>query len=142
MKNIIKLLSILAFISFASTHSYSAETAKLLKTDWSFKGLFGKFDRGSLQRGYQVYTEVCAACHSMKYLSYRNLGEKGGPEFSEAEVKAIAASFEVTDGPNADGEMFMRPFENSMLKAWEKIRFMGRTGSKQLQRKYLSFSAS
>ena len=96
MKNIIKLLSILAFISIASTHSHSAETAKLLKTDWSFKGLFGKFDRGSLQRGYQVYTEVCAACHSMKYLSYRNLGEKGGPEFSEAEVKAIAASFEVT----------------------------------------------
>ena len=83
MKNLIKLLSILAFISIASTHSYSAETAKLLKTDWSFKGLFGKFDRGSLQRGYQVYTEVCAACHSMKYLSYRNLGEKGGPEFSE-----------------------------------------------------------
>jgi ubiquinol-cytochrome c reductase cytochrome c1 subunit len=102
VKNLIKLLSILAFISIASTHSHSAETAKLLKTDWSFKGLFGKFDRGSLQRGYQVYTEVCAACHSMKYLSYRNLGEKGGPEFSEAEVKAIAASFEVTDGPNAD----------------------------------------
>ena len=109
VKNLIKLLSILAFISLASTNANSAETAKLLKTDWSFKGLFGKFDRGALQRGYQVYTEVCASCHSMKYVSYRNLGEKGGPEFSEAEVKAIAASFEVTDGPNADGEMFTRP---------------------------------
>ena len=109
MKNLIKLLSILAFISLAATNANSAETAKLLKTDWSFKGLFGKFDRGALQRGYQVYTEVCASCHSMKYVSYRNLGEKGGPEFSEAEVKAIAASFEVTDGPNADGEMFIRP---------------------------------
>ena len=108
-KNLIKLLSILAFISLAVTNVNSAETAKLLKTDWSFKGLFGKFDRGALQRGYQVYTEVCASCHSMKYVSYRNLGEKGGPEFSEAEVKAIAASFEVTDGPNADGEMFTRP---------------------------------
>ena len=109
VKNLIKLLSILAFISLASTNANSAETAKLLKTDWSFKGLFGKFDRVALQRGYQVYTEVCASCHSMKYVSYRNLGEKGGPEFSEAEVKAIAASFEVTDGPNADGEMFTRP---------------------------------
>ena len=109
VKNLIKLLSILAFISLAATNANSAETAKLLKTDWSFKGLFGKFDRGALQRGYQVYTEVCASCHSMKYVSYRNLGEKGGPEFSEAEVKAIAASFEVIDGPNADGEMFTRP---------------------------------
>jgi ubiquinol-cytochrome c reductase cytochrome c1 subunit len=79
-----------------------------LKTEWSFKGLFGKFDRGSLQRGYQVYTEVCSSCHSMKYLSYRNLAEKGGPEFSEEQVKAIAANFEVTDGPNNDGEMFTR----------------------------------
>ena len=87
----------------------AAEKVDLLKTDWSFKGLFGKFDRGSLQRGYQVYTEVCASCHSMKYLSYRNLYEKGGPEFSIEQAKAIAASFEVTDGPNDDGEMFERP---------------------------------
>ncbi len=87
----------------------SAEKVELLETDWSFKGPLGKFDRSSLQRGYQVYTEVCAACHSMKYLSYRNLMEKGGPEFSEAQAKSIAASFEVTDGPNADGEMFSRP---------------------------------
>ncbi len=87
----------------------AAEKVEYLKTDWSFKGLFGKFDRGSLQRGYQVYTEVCASCHSMKYLSYRNLSEKGGPEFSQEVTKAIAASFEVTDGPNADGEMFVRP---------------------------------
>ena len=87
----------------------SAEKVELMKTDWTFKGLLGKFDRASLQRGYQVYTEVCAACHSMKYISYRNLMEKGGPEFSEAQVKAIAASVDVTDGPNADGEMFSRP---------------------------------
>jgi len=108
VKNFIKILSIFTLIFFTTAQSNSAETAKLLKTDWSFIGLFGKFDRGSLQRGYQVYTEVCSSCHSMKYMSYRNLGEKGGPEFSEAEVKAIAASFEVIDGPNADGEMFER----------------------------------
>ena len=87
----------------------SAEQIDPIKVDWSFKGLLGKFDRASLQRGYQVYNEVCASCHSMQYLSYRNLGEPGGPEFSEDEVKAIAAGFEVIDGPDAQGEMFTRP---------------------------------
>ena len=90
MRKLIKLFSILVLIFFTVTQSQSAEKVDYLKTDWSFKGLFGKFDRGSLQRGYQVYTEVCASCHSMKYVSYRNLGEKGGPEFSEAEVKALS----------------------------------------------------
>ena len=80
-----------------------------IKVDWSFKGLTGTFDRASLQRGFQVYKEVCASCHSMQYLSYRNLGEPGGPEFSEQEVKAIAASFEIEDGPDSQGEMFTRP---------------------------------
>jgi len=88
--------------------AYSASN-ELLKVDWSFIGLTGKFDRSSLQRGYQVYKEVCSSCHSMKYLSYRNLGQKGGPEFSLEEVKAIAASYEIEDGPNSEGEMFTRP---------------------------------
>ncbi len=109
MKNLIKLFYIISFFFLGTAYSLSAEKVDYLKTDWSFKGLFGKFDRGSLQRGYQVYTEVCAACHSMKYLSYRNLAEKGGPEFPIIQAKAIAASFEVLDGPNADGEMFTRP---------------------------------
>ena len=73
------------------------ETKKLLKVLIGvLKDLFGKFDRASLQRGYQVYTEVCASCHSMKLLSYRNLAEEGGPEFSEDQAKAIASNFEVT----------------------------------------------
>ena len=109
MKNIHKLFFIIILFCLSNLNAISAEKVEYLKTDWTFKGLFGKFDRASLQRGYQVYTEVCAACHSMKYLSYRNLSEKGGPEFSIAQAKAIAASFEVTDGPNADGEMFTRP---------------------------------
>ena len=91
------------------TISNSAEKTELLEQDWSFKGITGKFDRAALQRGYQVYTEVCASCHSMRLLSYRNLGEEGGPEFSLDQVKAIAANFEVEDGPNEDGEMFSRP---------------------------------
>jgi len=102
------LFQILIFF-FTLNNLNAAETIKIPKYEWSFKGITGKFDRSSLQRGYQVYTEVCASCHSMNLLSYRNLGEKGGPEFSVDQVKAIAANFEVTDGPNSDGEMFTRP---------------------------------
>ena len=107
-----KLIALKFFILISLGISFSANSAEkvdLMTTDWTFKGLFGKFDRASLQRGYQVYTEVCAACHSMKYLSYRNLMEEGGLEFSEAQAKAIAAQFEITDGPNSEGEMFQRP---------------------------------
>ena len=109
MKNLFRISSLLFLLVGFSNSLIAAEKVEYLKTDWSFKGLFGKFDRGSLQRGYQVYTEVCSSCHSMKYVSYRNLAEKGGPEFTQEQAKAIAASFEVTDGPNADGEMFTRP---------------------------------
>ena len=109
MKNFFKSLLLTSFFFGLSFNGMAAEKVEYLKTDWSFKGLFGKFDRGALQRGYQVYSEVCSSCHSMKYVSYRNLAEKGGPEFSLDQAKAIAASFEVTDGPNADGEMFTRP---------------------------------
>ncbi len=87
----------------------SAETIDPIKVNWSFKELTGKFDRASLQRGFQVYKEVCASCHSMQYLSYRNLGEPGGPEFTQEEVKAIAASVEIEDGPDSQGDMFTRP---------------------------------
>ena len=124
MKNIHKLFSIIILSCLTSVNVISAEKVEYLKTDWTFKGLFGKFDRASLQRGYQVYTEVCAACHSMKYLSYRNLSEKGGPEFSVAQAKAIAASFEVTDGPNADGEMFQRPgkLSDKFVMPYENVK--------------------
>jgi len=101
---------LIIFISIVSFSVHSEETnTNYVKTNWSFKGIFGTFDRASLQRGYQVYQEVCSGCHSVQYLSYRNLSEKGGPEFSVEEAKAIAAQFEVEDGPNSDGEMFMRP---------------------------------
>ena len=109
MRNFLRIFLItILFFGFSVT-SNAAEKVEYLKTDWSFKGLFGKFDRAALQRGYQVYTEVCSSCHSMKYLSYRNLAEEGGPEFTVAQAKAIAASFEVTEGPNDDGEMYTRP---------------------------------
>ena len=104
-----KFIALLLILLTSFKQLNSAEMTEPIKVDWSFKGLTGTFDRASLQRGFQVYKEVCSSCHSMQYLSYRNLGEPGGPEFSEQEVKAIAASFEIDDGPDSQGEMFTRP---------------------------------
>ena len=125
MKNILKSIFVIFVLSSLCAFNVfsSEETNKLLSNDWSFKRFTGKFDRASLQRGYQVYTEVCASCHSIKLLSYRNLAEEGGPEFSEDQVKAIASNFEVTDGPNNDGEMFTRPakLSDKFVKPYQNI---------------------
>jgi ubiquinol-cytochrome c reductase cytochrome c1 subunit len=90
--------------SAASAAGYPLEKPKEQK--WSFAGPFGSYDKGQLQRGLKVYVEVCAACHSMNLLSYRNLGDLG---YSDQQIKNFAAEYEVTDGPNDDGEMFDRP---------------------------------
>lgn len=76
---------------------------------WSFAGPFGNFDPAQLQRGYQVYKEVCSNCHSMNLVAFRNLGDAGGPHFSEAEVGALAAAYQIADGPDENGDMFERP---------------------------------
>jgi ubiquinol-cytochrome c reductase cytochrome c1 subunit len=99
------LLAIL--IALGAAPALAAEDAiELLKSSWSFEGVFGTFDRAAAQRGFKVYNEVCKTCHALSLLSYRNLGALG---FSEDEVKAIAAGYEVEDGPNDQGEMFKRP---------------------------------
>ena len=96
----------------------AAEQADFDSRDWSFYGIFGHYDRAAAQRGYQVYSESCSSCHGLRLVAYRDLralqapakeGELPDEGFSEAQVKAIAAEFEVTDGPDADGEMFERP---------------------------------
>jgi cytochrome c1 len=84
---------------------------------WHFDGVRGTFDRGALQRGYQVYREVCASCHSMEFMAFRHLGQEGGPFFDEEfpnpndspVIKALAAQFIVMDGPDDTGSMFERP---------------------------------
>ncbi|HKQ95845.1 MAG TPA: cytochrome c1 [Aestuariivirgaceae bacterium] len=76
--------------------------------EFSFEGPLGTFERGQLQRGYKVYKEVCAACHSMRLVHFRNLADPGGPGFSEEQAKALAAEFQVQDGPDESGEMFQR----------------------------------
>jgi len=110
LNNLFAKIFLIILITGLSNVAYSEEKkAEFIKNNWSFEGVFGTFDRASLQRGYQVYQEVCSGCHSVQHLSYRNLSEKGGPEFSLDEAKVIAAQFEVTDGPNDEGEMFTRP---------------------------------
>jgi cytochrome c1 len=84
-------------------------TPKIESQSWSFNGPFGAYDTTQLQRGYGVYKQVCANCHSMRLLSYRNLGENGGPQFSPEAVKVLSEEFQVTDGPNDKGEMYQRP---------------------------------
>jgi len=76
------------------------------RQEWTFNGIFGRFDRAALRRGHQVYQEVCSSCHGLSLVAYRNLMDIG---FSEEEAKEIAAENEVEDGPNDEGEMFTRP---------------------------------
>lgn len=100
----IKKIFIIAVL-FATSSFAASDSEHPKQMNWPFDGAFGTVDRAAAQRGFQVYKEVCAACHSLKRKAYRNLEEIG---FSEAEVKAIAAEATVVDGPNADGDMFDR----------------------------------
>lgn len=92
---------------------HAAPTAVPPREKWSFAGPLGKFDRAQLQRGYKVYREVCSSCHSMNLLTFRNLQERGGPEFTAGQVQALAAEYKIQDGPNDQGEMFERPRRSS-----------------------------
>ena len=93
-----------AFASATST-ARAAEGLPLPEQEWSFDGAFGTFDREALQRGLQVYREVCAACHGLEYIAFRNLADLG---YNEDEIKAFAAEYTIVDGPNDEGEMFER----------------------------------
>ncbi|KAG8222463.1 hypothetical protein J437_LFUL002198 [Ladona fulva] len=76
------------------------------KNPWSHNGIFAALDHASVRRGYEVYKQVCAACHSVQYLAYRNLI---GVTHTEAEAKAEAEEIQVRDGPDEEGNYFMRP---------------------------------
>ncbi len=79
------------------------------RESWTFAGPFGKFDRAQVQRGFQVFREVCSSCHAAHLFAFRNLAQPGGPQFSEAQAKAVAEAYKVQDGPNDAGDMFERP---------------------------------
>jgi len=86
---------------------------------WTFGGLTGYFDQQQLRRGYKVYREVCSNCHNLGLLSYRNLGEPGGPSLPAEEVKAIAAEAQVFDGFDEQGNLAMRPARPSDNFQWK-----------------------
>ena len=97
-------LTALRLASAEDAHSQAPPT----KLKWSFAGPFGHYDQAQLQRGFKVYKEVCANCHGLALLSFRNLGEPGALGYSDAQVKQIASEYTVQDGPNDQGEMFDR----------------------------------
>jgi ubiquinol-cytochrome c reductase cytochrome c1 subunit len=95
-----------------------SETPNPPRQSWSFSGPFGTFDKAQLQRGFKVYHDVCSNCHSLNLVAFRNLGDPGGPGFSEGQVKALAATYKIKDGPNDAGEMFERPGRPSDHFPW------------------------
>jgi ubiquinol-cytochrome c reductase cytochrome c1 subunit len=90
----------------AAARAQEGHAVHLKELHWPTDGMFGTFDRAGTQRGFQVYREVCAACHGLKYIAFRNLADLG---YGEDDIKAIAAEYTITDGPNDQGEMFERP---------------------------------
>jgi len=94
----VALLAGLAAPALAQDHS----SPHIDKQSWSFAGIFGTYDQNQLQRGFQVFREVCSSCHSARLISFRNLAEEGGPAFSEEQVKALAAEYDISDA-SADG---------------------------------------
>ncbi len=102
-KSVLTAASIIA-LGLAS-QAFANSGTHLKKMEWKFDGLFGTVDKTAAQRGLQVYKEVCSACHSLNRIAFRNLADIG---FSEGEIKALAASYKVKDGPNDSGDMFER----------------------------------
>jgi cytochrome c1 len=97
--------SLLGLTALATAQEHAHEQLVPPRQQWSFAGPFGHYDRGQLQRGFKVYKEVCAVCHGLKMIAFRNLADLG---YSEAQVKAIAAEYKIQDGPNDQGDMFER----------------------------------
>ncbi|MFL5259119.1 MAG: cytochrome c1 [Hyphomicrobiales bacterium] len=107
----LKSLAIAGALALLACSASAQETTQRPAKDisYSFEGPFGVFDKAEIQRGYKVYKEVCSNCHSMNLMYFRNLSQPGGPGFTEEQVKTLAASFNVQDGPDESGNMFTRP---------------------------------
>ena len=140
MKVIKTLIAGLALLGLSAPAALAAGGTKPLSEgetplpEWSFEGPFGKYDKDAVQRGFQVYSQVCASCHGLEHMSYRNLGEPGGPfynaddpELTDRAVKEFAASKEVTDiddtgseytRPARPSDPFVYPFANKKQAAY------------------------
>lgn len=92
------IAAVAAMVGLTTVSAQAAEAgAPIERQNWSFAGIFGTYDEHQLQRGFQVFREVCASCHSADLMAFRNLSEPGGPSFSEEQVKALAAEYQVED---------------------------------------------
>ncbi len=106
-KSAVKAMIVAAVLAVSGGTAAQAASgnAELHHPDWSWSGVFGTYDEAQLRRGYKVYREVCSACHGMKLRAFRNLEDLG---YTEDAVKQIAASYQITDGPDEYGDMFER----------------------------------
>lgn len=127
MRKVLALMMAGFGITLMSTGSMAAGGDTELKhQSWHWDGIFGTYDREAMQRGFQVYQEVCQACHALEHIAFRHLGESGGPYYDEAYasandnpvIKAIAKSYDVTDGPDDEGDMFKRPGVPADMVPW------------------------
>lgn len=116
------ILLVLGLALPAAPAHAAGEAVHAHQQDWSFSGPFGTYDRNQLRRGFQIYREVCASCHALEYISFRNLSESGGPEYSEDAVRALAAEFsiadEAADGGEREGvpaDRWPNPFPNDQI---------------------------
>ena len=118
------IAAVAAMAGFVALPVHSAEdthaTPHVERQSWSFAGIFGTYDEHQLQRGFQVFREVCASCHSANLIAFRNLSEPGGPGFSEEQVKALAAEYQVEDEtaeggrrPAVPADRWPSPFANA-----------------------------
>lgn len=114
------IAAVTAIVGLSTVSAQAAEAgATIERQSWSFAGIFGTYDEHQLQRGFQVFREVCASCHGANLLAFRNLSEPGGPGFSEEQVKALAAEYEVVDEtaeggrrPGIPADRWPAPFAN------------------------------
>lgn len=109
MIKMVRVAAAAAVLAVATPALAAGEGPHISRQSWSFAGPFGTYDKAQLQRGFKIYREVCSACHSMRQVAFRNLGQEGGLGYSDEQVKAIAAEYTVEDGPDDQGDMFERP---------------------------------
>lgn len=128
MKRIIICSIFISSIIFNSTAFSAGPSGEIENIDFPFEGVFGTYDKNQLQRGLQVFTEVCAGCHGLKHVAYRNLGDPGGPELPPEQVKAYAAQFDIYD-PELDDERSAIPsdyFGGSMVENAPNLSLMAK----------------
>jgi len=128
MKRIIIFWVFIAMLVVNNAVFSAGPTGKIDDIDFSFEGVFGTYDKNQLQRGLQVFTEVCAGCHGLKHVAYRNLGDPGGPELPPEQVKAYAAQFDIYD-PELDDERSAIPsdyFGSSMVENAPNLSLMAK----------------